>query len=373
MQLPVITFSGVMDRMAAGLQGAAGQVIDLTIGSVLRALLEASASIVLWLQWLILGVLTTTRAATSVGPDLDSWMADYAFARLQGLSAAGIVNLARYTVGVAATVPLGTVLLTGDGKQQFLVIEDDTNPAWNGAGGYTLGAGATSIDVPAACSVVGVSGNVVAGAIGLLGSPITGIDTVSNAASFLGGTGTEDDFAFRSRFLLYINSRSAATNGAILNAVAAVQQGLRVVVIESVDATLSELAGSFLVVVDDGTGKPGLLLLQNVQTAVDLVRPIGTNFCVQGPIVLPVSVNVVIETSNSTTHMLVAASVQAAIVSWIASLPIGGTLAVSKIDALAHDIDPSVMSVTSSLINGFSQDIIAPINGVFLSNSVSVS
>jgi hypothetical protein len=54
-------------------------------------------------------------------------------------------------------------------------------------------------------------------------------------------------------------------------------------------------------------------------------------------------------------------------------LPIAGTLAVSKIDALAHAADPSVISVTSSLINGAAQDLTAPANGVIIASNVVVS
>ena len=95
MQLPLQNFATLVQQMAASVQGAAGQLLDLTVGSVLRALLEASASIALWLQWLILQVLTITRAATSVGPDLDSWMADFSFTRLPGAAASGVVTFGR--------------------------------------------------------------------------------------------------------------------------------------------------------------------------------------------------------------------------------------------------------------------------------------
>jgi uncharacterized phage protein gp47/JayE len=373
MQLPVMSFSGLVQQMAAGLQGRAVQLIDLTIGSVLRAILESCASVALWLQWLVLQVLTMTRAATSVGSDLDSWMADFSFTRLPGVAASGLVTFARYTVGLPVTVPVGCTVLTTDGTQSFLVIEDDSNPAWNGAGGYTLQVQQASVTVPVQCAVVGPGGNVQAGPIGLLASPLAGVDTVSNAAAFVGGASAEPDAQFRARFQLYINSRSLATVTAILNAVDSVQLALRTIVIENVDPTLAPQNGSFLVVADDGTGFPGAALLSAVQGAVDAVRPIGSVFAVQGPVVVPASVVVVIETSNPATHAAVAASAQQAILGWIQALPIAGTLAVSKIDALAHAADPSVISVTSSLINGAAQDLTAPANGVIIASNVVVS
>jgi hypothetical protein len=371
--LPVLTFSGLMSQMAAALQGASTQLIDLTIGSVLRAILEACASVVLWLQWLILQVLATTRAATSVGSALDSWMADFSFYRLPGAAASGAVTFARYTTGMATVIPVGAMVLTSDGSQSFAVTEETTNPAWNLSGGYTLAAAQASVTVPVQCATVGPAGNVQIGTVGLLASPINGVDTVTNALAFVGGSSAESDASFRARFQLYINSLSLATTTAILNAVQAVQLGLRTAVIENVDGHLDPMPGSFLVVVDNGTGYPGTALLAAAQAATDAVRPIGSIFAVQGPAIIPVTVTVVLETSNAMTQASVAASAQQTIVAWIQSLPIAGTLAVSKIDAICHDADPSVISVTSSLINGLAQDVTAPVNGVILPASVTVS
>ncbi len=84
MQLSLQNFSSLVQTMAASVQAASRQLLDLTVGSVLRAVLEANASIALWMQWLILQVLQMTRAATSTGADLDSWMADFALVPAAG-------------------------------------------------------------------------------------------------------------------------------------------------------------------------------------------------------------------------------------------------------------------------------------------------
>jgi hypothetical protein len=371
--LPVLTFSGLMSQMAAALQGASTQLIDLTIGSVLRAILESCASVALWLQWLILQVLATTRAATSVGTALDSWMADFSFHRLPGAAASGTVNFGRYTTGMTTIIPVGAVVLTSDGTQSFAVTADPTNPAWNGTNGYSLAAAQASVTVPVHCNTMGPAGNIQPGTIGLLASPINGVDIVTNPAGFVGGLNAETDAAFRTRFQLYINSLSLATTTAILNAVEAVQLGLRITVIENVDGNLDPMPGSFLVVVDNGTGSPGTALLAAAQGAVDAVRPIGSIFAVQAPAIISVTVTVVLETSNPMTHAAIAANAQLNILAWIQTLPIAATLAVSKVDAICHETDPSVSSVTSTLINGVAQDVTAPINGVILPVSVTVS
>jgi phage-related baseplate assembly protein len=373
MQLPVQSFSAMVQQMAATLQGNASQLVDLTVGSVLRALLEASASVALWMQWLILQVLSTTRAATSIGPDLDSWMADFSLTRLPATSAVGTVTFSRYTPGITATILVGpTTVRVTQGLQTYSVIAQTTNPAWNGTSGYTLPNGITSVDVPVAAIMPGSAGNVVSGAIGLLASPIPGIDTVTNAMPTVGGMDAETDTAFRSRFQLYINSRSLATELAVISSIANVQQGLRYAVLENQTISGVPEFGSFCVIVDDGTGSPPTTLLSAAQVAVNAVRPVGSTFSVNGPLVMPAAVTVVLETSNPLTHANVVATVQQNIAAWISSLSIGATLAISKLEAIAHDTDLSVVSVTSTLINNSSSDLVAPDNGVIIAYSVTV-
>ena len=95
MALNLLSFNTMVSNGAAAMQSACSSLLDLTVGSVLRAILEASASVGLWMQWLILKVLAMTRAATSTGEDLDSWMADFDLARLPGVAATGSVTFSR--------------------------------------------------------------------------------------------------------------------------------------------------------------------------------------------------------------------------------------------------------------------------------------
>lgn len=373
MQLPVQSFSAMVQQMAATLQGNASQLVDLTVGSVLRALLEASASVALWMQWLILQVLSMTRAATSVGADLDSWMADFSLSRLPATSAVGTVTFSRYTPGITTTIQVGSIVRVTQGLQTFSVTMQATNPAWNGTSGYTLQEGITNVDVPVSATQPGSAGNVLSGAIGLLASPIPGIDTVTNAMPTAGGLDPETDAAFRSRFQLYINSRSLATERAVLSSIASLQQGLRYAVLENQTITGLPEFGNFCVIVDDGSGSPPTALLSAAQVAVNAVRPIGSTFTVNGPLVALAAVTIVLETNNPLTHANVAVVVQQNIIAWIIGLPIGGILAVSKLEAIAHDSDPSVVSVTSALINNLASDLVAPDNGVIIASFVTVN
>src|ERR1700722_16790370 len=108
MNLNLKAFSQLVEDMGAALQSSASTLIDVSVGSVVRAIFEANASVVLWLQWLVLQVLQTTRASTSIGGDLDTWMADFGLTRLPAVAATGIVTLSRFTPTLAATIPIGT-------------------------------------------------------------------------------------------------------------------------------------------------------------------------------------------------------------------------------------------------------------------------
>jgi uncharacterized phage protein gp47/JayE len=373
MQLPVQTFAAIVEQMAATVQGTCAQLVDFSVGSVLRAILESCAAVALWLQWLILQVLSATRAATCQGQDLDSWMADFSFARLPGSHATGSVTLSRFTAGFATTVPVGTVVLTADGSLGFSVVSDPSNPAWNGTNEYSIAASIASVIVPVQATQSGSAGNVVAGAIALVAAPIEGVDTVTNGNALSGGGDAESDAALRSRFQLFINSRSLGTVGAIATAILGVQPGLRYSILENQSPAGGVLAGNFLVTADDGSGDPAPWLLSEVQAAVDAVRPVGSTYSVMGPLTTDVSVTATLETSNPVTHASVAAAAQVAIVQWIAGLPVGGTLAISKIDALAHATDPTVLSVMMTAINGAALDVTAAPNGVLLPANVVVS
>ncbi len=373
MTLPVQSFASLVQQMAASVQGTSAQLIDLTVGSVLRAILEASASVALWLQWLILQVLSSTRAATCIGADLDSWMADFSLVRLPATFANGMTTFGRITGGIVATVPVGATVMSEDFSIQFAVIPQPSNSAWNGSNGYSIGSDDLSIDVPVQAIVAGGAGNVQALAISVLASPIAGVDQVANANPLSGGSDAESDASLRARFALYINSRSLATSSAIQYAVLSVRSGLRCAVLENQTLEGSPRLGNFCVVVDDGTGAPSADLLSAVQSAVDEVRPISSTYCVVGPVALSVAVELTIETNNPPTHLVVSQNVQAAILDWIVTLPIGGTLAISKLDAIAHAASASVTSVRSVQINNSVSDLSAPATGVLVATTVVVS
>ena len=279
MQLQLQTFASLVSTSAAAVQGSARQLIDLTVGSTLRAILEASASVGLWMQWLILRVLQMTRAATSVGADLDSWVADFGLTRLPAVAAVGTVAFSRFAPLSPALVPVGTEVRTGDNAQSFVVVADTTNPAWSTElNGFALGTGVAAAAAPVVATVAGSAGNVQPGAISLIAAALPGIDIASNASALQGGLDAESDPALRARFQNFINSRSRATPVAVGYAVASVQQGLQYTLAENELPDGTVQPGAFTLTVDDGSGAPATALLATVSSAVEAVRPVGSIF-----------------------------------------------------------------------------------------------
>jgi len=335
--------------------------------------MEANASVALWLQWLIAQVLSMTRAATSVGPDLDSFMADYGVSRLPAVTATGYVQFYRLFSGYATQIPVGTIVRTGDGRSLFAVTADPTNIAYSADSSvYVLTASTMAVTVPIQAQVAGSAGNVLAGTIQLLSSAIGGVDGVTNPSALTGGLDPETDPALRVRFQAFLDSRCCATPLAIGYAVASAQQGLRWNLAENVSVAGAVTPGNFVLTVDDGSGAPPEALLITVATAVDLVRPVGTSFNVIAP--TSIMVNVALGVTISSSDLAAASvTVTRAIQAFVAGLGLGGILPITRIAQLAYDAVSSITNVGSITINGAAADLAAPANGVLLFGDVTVS
>ena len=352
MQLQLHDFTSLVRSMAASVQGGARALIDLTTGSVLRAILEANASLALWLQWLIVQVLATTRAATSTGADLDSWVGDFGLARLPGQAATTSATFSRITPGFAAMIPVGAQVKTGDNAVTFAVQADPTHAAFSaGTASFALAGSVAAITVPVVATVPGAVGNVQAGAISLLGSAMPGIDAVTNGLAAAGGLDAEPDAALRSRFANFIDSRSRATPAAIGFAIQSLQQGLSYTLAENTDPAGAPRAGFFTVTVDDGSGSPTAPLLTAVMAALDQVRPVGTQFAVQPPQRISADIAMVLSTAAADPAAVQFAVAQA-VTGYVAALPIGAPLRISRLAAIAYATDGSISDVTGLSING---------------------
>ncbi len=374
MALTTKDFSTIVSDMVTAIQGAAAVLVDLTIGSILRATVEANAAVVLWLQGLILQLLATTRAATSNATDLDSWVGDYGLTRLPAVAATGVVTFARFTPTLQAIIPVGALVQTADGTQQYTVMADATQTAYNaGLNAYVIAAGVTSCTATVQAVNAAAATNAAAGVINTLVQAISGVDTVTNALNFTNGADAESDGALRARFVTYVASLAKATKAAIGFAITSVQQGVDYVITENLSYGGTPTNDYFYVVVDDGTGTPSSSFLTAVSNAIDLVRPITSTFGVYAPVLVTANVAMTVTVGAGYTHGTVATTVQAALQAYINALTIGQPLTYSRLMQVAYDASPGVVDVTLVTLNGGTADLAATSQQVIKSGTIVIS
>lgn len=364
MQLSLQNFTSLVDNMAAAVQGASSALIDLTVGSVLRATLEASASVALWLQYLLLQVLTMTRLSTSTAGDADTWVQDFGLTRRAATYSSGQVTLSTFNPNAqSATVLTGSTVRTSDGSQTFSVV----------GGPYTRPIGTASVSVTVVATVAGPEGNVGSGVINILGTAIPGIDTVTNSTAFSGGDVPESDAALRARFITYINTRSQATEQALAYAIGSVQQNLDFCIEENLLPDGTSAPGHIHVILDDGSGHPGQSLLDLVTTAVNAVRPVGTSISVSAPAVIIANVSVLLTVDTAVATSLVEGVVAAALSSYINALGVGQPLRYSRLAGVCYDAQQGIANVQNLLINGLTTDLSGQIGGVVRAGAISIT
>ena len=373
MALRTFKFSEIVSNIAVAVQGRATVLVDFTVGSILRAVAEATAGVVLWLQAIILQLLTLTRASTSQGADLRSWMADYGFEDLKAQAATGIVTFARFTPSQQSLIPAGAFVKTADDSQAYTVQIDLGNAAWDaGQNGYVLEANASSIDIPVEAVIPGTAGNAQINTVTVLATPIPGVDTVTNASAFDTSIDEESDPALRARFVLYIAGLSKATKTAIGSAIANLRQGLQYTITENEDYNGTQDYGFFYVVADDGTGYPDSELLASVANAVETVRALTTRFAVFAPVVTTANVAMVLTSAAGFNHSAVIANVASALSAFINSLPLGGDLPYTQLAAIAYGV-PGVTNVTSVTLNSGTADLVVDDKHVIKTGSLTLS
>jgi uncharacterized phage protein gp47/JayE len=374
-QVQTQSLTQMLQNFASTVQGSVtSAILNFNIGTVLRALGEAVSGIALWLQGMILQMLALTRASTSTGSDLDSWLADFGFARLAAVASTGTVTFSRFTPTAQAVVPVGTVIQTTDGSQQFAVNLDTSNTAYSATlGGYVLAAGTASVSVTVTAVTAGSGGNVLAGTISQLSQSVPGVDTVTNAAAFTNGADAESDANALARFQTWLQSLSKATKAAIGNAITSIQQGLTYTITENANYAGAYQPGNFVVVFDDGSGAPSDALLNTVSNAIDTVRGFTITFDVHKPVVVNATVVMTITTASGYTHSVIVATVTAALQSYINALPLGTSLAYSRLAQVAYDASPAVTNVTGVTLNGGTSDLAATSKQTIKASTVTVN
>lgn len=361
MTLPTKTIAGLVSDMIAVWSAETNTSTSFSDGDVLLAIWQSVATQIDYLQAQIQIVVLMARAQTSVGGDLDSWMADFNFFRLPPTAGSGIELFSKFQPSATqVVVPVGTVVQTAGGDIQYQVVADTTQSDFSvAANGYVLAAGQTSMAATIQSLAGGTDVNVLANTLVQFGTSVPGIDRVTNPAPITNGVPAERDDAFRSRFILYLATLAQATRSAILAAAEGVQQGLLINLLENQTPDGTPLLGSFTVIVDDGSGDPPASLLTSVFNAVDTARAFSVQPFVSAPTQVQAIITLAIHLAGgAVAGPAVNNAVQNAVAAMVNQLPPGATLYASAVLAAALSV-PGVTSVNpaSVTINALPTDL----------------
>jgi len=366
--LPTQSFTQIVTNTISGIQGRAAKLINFSQGSTLRAIVEGFAGLFLWFQAMVLQLLAAMRLSTASGTDVDTFTADFmpvlagsqtaalpsGSPRLGPQAASGQVTYARFTAAPSSCfIPVGATTATSDGTNtKFAVTADSTYPTFSATlNGYTLLPNVASIVVPVQAVVPGASGNIAAGALSVMTSPITGIDTVTNIASYTNGFDQESDSALKARFAAYILGLSRGDLYGLRASILGVEPEVQWAITEGYNYDGSYHPGFFFVVADDGSGNPTQAFLTAVTNAAYAVRPLGIQCAIFPPEIIQANVSMQLTTAPNYDHNTVVAQVAALVATNINSLGLGVTLQWSQIAAWAYTI-PGVTAVSNVQING---------------------
>jgi uncharacterized phage protein gp47/JayE len=383
MALSTKTFPQLVQGMAAAIQASASGLVDLSVGAIARAIAEATAGVVLWLQGLILALLLATRASTSVGADLDSFIADLGsgptpsdptlISRFGAAGSTGTVVFSRLSTIAQVVVLVGSTCATQDGTQQFTVLLDLTNPAYRAPlGGYVLAIGVSTMTVKVQALTPGAASNAVAGAINTITSPLPGIDAVTNPTGFLNGADAESDAAYLARFRLFVASLREATPKALKFAITTLQAGVQCAIVENFTYAGAAMPGFFYFIVDDGSGSPPGSLVTAAGMTVDIHRAAGVQFGVYAPTTAPMAVSMTIVSTATSAHATVIAIVQAAVTAFLNTLPLQSTVYYSRLWQVAHDASPDVVEIIGLTLQGGTVDVPVTVNQVAKAGTITV-
>ncbi|NHO32019.1 baseplate J/gp47 family protein [Acetobacter fallax] len=376
MNISLQNFSTLVSNSAAAAQGSCSALLDFTAGSVARALIEANSTVALWIQYLILQVLSVTRLATSFGSDVDTWIAQYGVVRLGATAATTSETFISLSpASTSAVVPVGAIVKSSDGTIAFTVTEDSTNQYWSDtAGGYVRPQGLASITCPVQCNTAGAIGNVSGGVINLLGTQIAGIDTCTNLSAVSNGADEESDDSVKNRMVLWFSSLSSATLMAVEASISGVASNLTYQVVENQTPGGQYRGGYFFATIDDGSGDVSDTILNSVEDAIEATRACGVETSTLRATVIPAAIVVPVSLASGVDLMSVQTAVSGAVTNYVNALGVGSVCQYTFISSIALQAAGSlVTSVGVVTVNGVVADIGGTVGSVVRIASVTVN
>lgn len=333
----------MLDRLPADLDKSEGSFAWDVMSPVAIELALAA----IWAQ----EVLRRGFAQTTFGRYLDLRAEEYGITRRPAVAAT--VTL-RFTGAPGTVIPAGTRVSTVSTQTVPAVLFETTQAATIPAGG--------SVDVPAVAVQPGAAGNVAAGTLTMLASPLPGVTSVTNPSAAAGGIDEEDDDTLRARLLE--RARRDEGDGSVADYIRWAREvpGVGQVYVEP----LWQGPGTVRVVILDQNGDiPPADLVNAVQEHLDpgghgvgLGRaPIGARVTVQGPRDVPLTVTIPgLQVEPGYDAAAVKAAIEAAVRAYIVAVSPGLTIRLKDVEAAVANT-PGVLDFGDVTINGARQNV----------------
>lgn len=258
MSFRILSAETRLARMVTWLGGIQTKITDFIPGGKTRTKLEAVA-VEMEAQDLAFYQAAKKAIATAV-------YEAFGFSLLPGVAATGEALFARSTVAPSdIVVPLGTIIAT--------VPTDDTpEQTYVTTAQGAIAEGEVSVALPIRAVTPGKIGNTGSGTITQIKTTISGVETVTNAASLGNGVDAESEEARRRRFVEYVTTLPRAT-------AAGVVRGAKTAALLDTDGTILEQVASALVgeprvgevyvYIYNGTGTTSAELVTEAQRIID--------------------------------------------------------------------------------------------------------
>lgn len=189
-----MTTTGDWSAKMVSALNAAEPDLDTSVGTPVRKILDAVAESLAEASSDAHLIQYQYDIDSKIGGDLDDFVSLFGLTRLPAQRSQGVVTFSRpndnYAQTTALTIPAGTQVAA------------QTNPLVYAQTivGAVLTPGQLTVDIPVQAVLAGPQGNVAAGMLTTIATPVSGLTTVINAEPLTGGAAQESDVDLRTRF-----------------------------------------------------------------------------------------------------------------------------------------------------------------------------
>jgi uncharacterized phage protein gp47/JayE len=192
--------SDILSTMVAAL-AVSEPDLDTSVGSVSRNILDAAAGAISAAS-LDSQLLTYQYDIYSMqGADLDTFVQLFGLSRMPAARSTGVLAFSRATATDVITVPVNAQVASADGTVTVQTLA-----------ALVLPVGISSASVIAQAVVAGPGGNVAAGTLTQLQTPVSEINGITNPGAFTGGTSQETDSQLQARWVATVFRNMAGTS-----------------------------------------------------------------------------------------------------------------------------------------------------------------